>query len=154
MSNPFVKAMVVLSVLGLAAIALTHVVAPDVPLLAPPKAVPAAAAAPVSVTPLQLFHEKFQIAEMFEAAAYAAEKCPGLHMIDEGVKATTADLGYGSDDDIIYSTEFKFWVERGQMNAKIGYEKDPAGWCASMWKFLGPDHPPMIKHTLLSKKTN
>jgi hypothetical protein len=52
MSNPFVKAMVVLSVLGLAAIALTHVAAPDVPLLAPAKAVPKAVAAPVSVVPL------------------------------------------------------------------------------------------------------
>ena len=109
-----------------------------------------AAADPVK----KLFQEKFQIAEIFEAAAFAAEKCPGLHVIDDGVEATTADFGYSSDDDIIYSTEFNFWVERGQMNARIGYEKDPAGWCASMWKFLGPDHPPMIKHTLLSKEAN
>jgi hypothetical protein len=100
----------------------------------------------------ELMQEKFQIAEIFEAAAYASEKCPGLHVIEDGVNATTTDLGFTYDDaDVIDSPAFKFWGSRGQMNARIGYEKNPTAWCESMWHFLGPDHPPMIKHTLLSK---
>jgi hypothetical protein len=107
-----------------------------------------AAADPVK----KLFQDKFQVAEIFEVAAYAEEKCPGLHVIEDGVNATTADFGYTYEDDVVtHSAEFEFWVKRGQMNARIGYEKDPAGWCERMWRFLGPDHPPMIKHTLLSR---
>jgi hypothetical protein len=90
--------------------------------------------------PLKEFlQEKFQIAEIFEAAAFASEKCPGLHVIEDGVNATTADLGFSfEDDDVINSPAFKLWESRGQMNARIGYEKDPVGWCANIWKFLGP----------------
>jgi hypothetical protein len=65
--------------------------------------------------------------------------------------ATAADLGFSEDDDIIYSPEFNLWAERGKTNARIGYEKNPTKWCEDIWRFLGPDHPPMIKHTLLTK---
>jgi hypothetical protein len=99
-----------------------------------------------------LLQEKFQIAEIFEAASIASEKCPGLHVIEDAVVATAADLGFTDDDDIIYSPEYNLWAARGQTNAKIGYEKDPVHWCESVWHFLGPDHPPMIKRALLKKQ--
>jgi hypothetical protein len=99
-----------------------------------------------------LFQDKFEIAEIFEAADFASSKCLGLHLIEEAVTATAIDLGFSEeDDDIIHSPEFNFWAERGRTNAKIGYEKNPIKWCEDMWRFLGPDHPPMIKHTLLTK---
>jgi hypothetical protein len=98
-----------------------------------------------------LLEGKFQIAQTFEVADFASKKCPELHLIDDAVDATAADLGFTFEDDIIYSPEYNFWAERGKMNAKIGYEKSPADWCESMWHFLGPDHPPMIKRALLSK---
>jgi hypothetical protein len=39
----------------------------------------------------------------------------------------------------------------GGSNAAEGYAKNPAGWCESMWNYLGPAHPPMVKHTLLQR---
>jgi hypothetical protein len=98
----------------------------------------------------QLLQEKFQLAAIFEAGAYAAEKCPGLHVIEGNVTATADDAGV--TDDEIYTPEWKFWESRGRMNARIGYEKNPISWCEDMWHFLGPDHPPMIKHTLLRRQ--
>jgi hypothetical protein len=67
-------------------------------------------------------------------------------------KATAADLGFTTDDGVIYSPEYKLWAGRGQTNAQIGYEVDPAGWCERMWHFLGPDHPPTIKRALLERQ--
>lgn len=97
----------------------------------------------------ELLSEKFQLAEIFEGAAFAAEKCPGLHVIEGNVRAAADEAGV--TDDEIYTPEWEFWASRGQINARIGYEKNPTAWCDSMWHFLGPDHPPMIKHTLLTK---
>jgi len=65
------------------------------------------------------------------------------------VSALAAEEGIRDDD--IYTPEWKLWESRGQMNAKIGYEKDPGGWCERMVRWLGPDHPPDIKRALLSK---
>jgi len=97
----------------------------------------------------ELLKEKFQVAEILEAAAYAGERCPGFHVIEDNVMATADELGVRDND--IYAPQWKFWEARGQTNARIGYEKDPAGWCESMWHFLGPDHPPVIKHALLNR---
>jgi hypothetical protein len=99
-----------------------------------------------------LMQDKFQIAEDFEVAGFASENCPGLHFLEDAMVATEVDLGFTEDDDVIYSPEYNFWAKRGRMNAKIGYDKDPAAWCESMWKFLGPEHPPMIRRALLEKK--
>jgi hypothetical protein len=84
-----------------------------------------------------LLQKKFQIAEIFEAAGFISKKCPGLHVIEDAVIATAADLGVTLDDDT-NSPEYKVWAARGQKNAKFGYEKDPVHWCKSMWRFFGP----------------
>ena len=97
----------------------------------------------------ELLRAKFQLAELIEVAAYSAEKCPGLHVVEAAVTATAKDEGVTDDD--IYTPEWKFWESRGQMNAKIGYEKNPTRWCESMWQWLGPNHPPGIKRTFRSK---
>ena len=97
----------------------------------------------------KLFQEKFQLAEIFEGAAYAAEKCPGLHVIEDNVVALAKAAGV--TDDEIDTPKWKFWETRGQTNARIGYEKNPTAWCENIWRFLGPDHPPMIKHPLLRR---
>jgi hypothetical protein len=100
-----------------------------------------------------LIQEKFQVAEDFEIASFASEKCPGLHVIEAAVIATSVDTGVTLDDlDVIHSPEYEFWTKRGRMNARIGYEKGPAAWCESMWHFLGPDHPPMINRALLERQ--
>jgi hypothetical protein len=52
------------------------------------------------------FQEKFQLDEIFEAAAYAAERCPGLHLIEDNVMATANAAGV--TDDEIYTQEWKF----------------------------------------------
>jgi hypothetical protein len=88
--------------------------------------------------------EKFQLAEVFEGAAFAAERCPGLHVAEDAVTVTADELGVTDDD--IYSPQWKFWEARGQTNARIGYEKDPTGWCESIWlgnasSEIGEDRP-------------
>ena len=98
-----------------------------------------------------LLQPKFQVAEVLEAAGLAAEKCPGFHLIEHNITAEYHSAG-ASDNDM-YTPEFKFMSERGKANAAEGYAKNPAGWCEIMWKFLGPAHPSMIKHTLLTRDT-
>jgi hypothetical protein len=49
--------------------------------------------------------EKFQLAEVFEGAAFAAERCPGLHVAEDAVTVTADELGVTDDD--IYSPQWK-----------------------------------------------
>jgi hypothetical protein len=69
-----------------------------------------------------ILRHKFQLAEIFEGAAYAAEKCPGLRVIEDNVWTTADEAGV---TDEIYTPEWKVWESRGQMNARLGYEKNP-----------------------------
>ena len=96
-----------------------------------------------------LLQPKFQAVEMIEVAGVAAEKCPGLHVIEDNVDAEFHSAG-GADDDI-YTPEFQLMSARGKANAFEGYTKDPARWCERMWTLFGPAHPPMIQHTLLKR---
>jgi hypothetical protein len=96
-----------------------------------------------------LLQPKFQVAEVIEAAGVAAERCPGFHVIEYNIEAEFRSAG-GSDDDI-YTSEFELMSARGRANAVEGYIKNPGDWCENMWRFLGPAHPPMIKHTLLKR---
>ena len=40
-----------------------------------------------------MLQQKFQLAEIFEGAAYAAEKCPGLRVIEGNIMATADEAG-------------------------------------------------------------
>ena len=96
-----------------------------------------------------LLQPKFMVAEVIEAARIAAEKCPGFQMIrDNIVPELTAA---GASLDVVESPEFELMSAQGRANAAEGYAKNPAGWCESMWSYLGPAHPPMVKHTLLQR---
>jgi hypothetical protein len=86
-------------------------------------------------------------ADIFEAANYATEKCPGVRIDDDGVEATIDEEGI--TDDVYTSDQWKMFELRGQSDARTGYAKNPSEWCERIWKLLGPDHPPMIKHQLL-----
>ena len=98
----------------------------------------------------RLLQPKFLVTEVIEAAGLAAEKCPGFHIIEDNIEAEFRSAG-GSDSDI-YTPEFEAMSARGRANAMVGYtKKNLAGWCEDMWRFLGPAHPPMVKHTLLKK---
>jgi hypothetical protein len=96
-----------------------------------------------------LLQPKFLVAEVIEAAGFAAEKCPGLHLIEDNIEAEYHSAGAADDDK--YTPEFELMSARGRANAAEGYDKNPAGWCESMWNYLGPAHPPMVKHTLLQR---
>jgi hypothetical protein len=96
-----------------------------------------------------ILQPKFQVAEVIEAAGLAAEKCPGLHLIEANIEAEFSSAGASEDD--IYTPEFEAMSARGKANALEGYSKNPAHWCERMWTFLGPTHPPMIKYTLLKR---
>jgi hypothetical protein len=96
-----------------------------------------------------LLQPKFLVAEVIEAASFAAEKCPGLHLIEDNVEAEYHSAGAADDDT--HTPEFELMSAGGRANAAEGYAKNPAGWCESMWSYLGPAHPPMIKHILLQR---
>jgi hypothetical protein len=96
-----------------------------------------------------LLQDKFQVAEVIEGAGFAAEKCPGFHIIEDNIWAEYHSAG-ASDNDM-YAPEFELMAARGRANAAEGYSKNPSRWCERMWNFLGPAHPPMIKHTLLTR---
>jgi hypothetical protein len=97
----------------------------------------------------QSIPHKYQFAEIVEAAGVAADKCPGLHLIDANAEAATTDSG--ADEDDIYSPEYEFWSKRGKATAQEGFLKDPVHWCNRIWQYLGPNHPPMVHRTLLTK---
>jgi len=96
-----------------------------------------------------LLQPKFLVAEVIEAAGFAAEKCPGLHLIEHNIEAEYHSAGAADDD--MNTPEFQLMAARGRTNAAEGYTKSPAAWCESMWNYLGPAHPPMVKHTLLRR---
>jgi len=96
-----------------------------------------------------LLQPKFMVAEVIEAARIAAEKCLGFQMIrDNIVPELTAA---GASLDVVESPEFELMSAGGRADAAEGYAKNPAGWCESMWSYLGPAHPPTVKHTLLQR---
>jgi hypothetical protein len=88
-------------------------------------------------------------ADIFEAANYASENCPGIHIAKDNVQATADEEGI--TDDVISSDEWRMLEARGRASAITEYQKDPAAWCERIWHLLGPDHPPMIKRALLIK---
>jgi hypothetical protein len=88
-------------------------------------------------------------ADIFEAADYASKKCPGVHVVEDGIGATADEEGI--TDEVIYSDEWRMWEARAHASVIVEYQKDPAAWCSRIWHFLGPDHPPGIKHALLTK---
>lgn len=96
-----------------------------------------------------LLQPKFAVAEVLEAAGFASRNCPGFHIMEDNFSAELHSAG-ASDDDI-HTPEFEVMAARGRANAAEGHAKNPSEWCASMWQFLGPTHPPMIKHTLLTR---
>ena len=88
-------------------------------------------------------------ADIFEAANYASENCPGIHIAEDNVQATADEEGI--TDDVVSSDEWRMLEARGHASAITEYQKGPAAWCARIWHLLGPDHPPMIKRALLIK---
>jgi hypothetical protein len=96
-----------------------------------------------------LLQPKFMVAEVIEAARIAAEKCPGFQMIRDNVVPELEAAG--ASLDVVDSPEFELMSAQSRANAAEGYAKNPAGWCESMWSYLGPAHPPLVKHTLLQK---
>jgi hypothetical protein len=97
-----------------------------------------------------LFADRNLFAEIFELADVAQSHCPGLHVIEDNVRGAADAVGV--DDDVIYSPEWRLWESRGKQLASEAYAKDPVGFCNRMWRFLGPDHPPMVRFQLLRKE--
>lgn len=102
-----------------------------------------------SVHSQSLTLDQIAMAQMIDAAMFAAENCPGLHLIQSSVRANSDSAGLTPGQ--VASTEWQRAMMRGERNAKEGYAKDPAGFCDRMWRFLGPDHPGMVKYTLLTR---
>ena len=61
-------------------------------------------AAPAAATePNQLFQKKLVLAEIIEAASFAADNCPGVRVSEDAVAAVAADEGI--TDETIYTPE-------------------------------------------------
>ena len=72
------------------------------------------------------------VAEVIEAAGFAAENCPGFHMIRDNIVPEL--IGAGGSLDMVESPEFELMSAGGRANANEEYAKNPAGWCESMWR--------------------
>ncbi|WP_036049432.1 hypothetical protein [Bradyrhizobium sp. Tv2a-2] len=96
-----------------------------------------------------LLQPRFQVASVIQAAEFAAEKCPGFHIIDDNIEAEYHDAG--ASNDVMYTPQYGLMSARGRANAAEGHAKNPTRWCEAIWQFLGPTHPPMINHTLLTR---
>jgi len=96
-----------------------------------------------------LLQPKFMVAEVIEAARIAAESCSGFRMISDNIVPELEAAG--ASLDVVESPEFELMSAQGRANAAEGYAKNPAGWCESMWSYLGPAHPPTVRHTLLQR---
>jgi hypothetical protein len=97
----------------------------------------------------RMLEPKFRVAMVLEAAGYAASSCPGIHLLADNYLAEL--YAAGATDQDVFAPEFETMTARAHAEAAAGYEKNPARWCESMWSFLGPDHPPLVRHTLLSR---
>jgi hypothetical protein len=68
-----------------------------------------------------LLQPKFLVAEVIEAAGFAAEKCPGLHLIEHNIEAEYHSAGAADDD--MNTPEFQLMSARGRTNAAEGYQE-------------------------------
>jgi hypothetical protein len=91
--------------------------------------------------------EQHAIIETLATASFA-NKCQGIHTLDN-LGEVLDDAGFAPGDT--GRDEFMLWSQRGWQTAETEYQKDPAAWCARTWQLLGLNHPPMIKHMLLTK---
>ena len=53
----------------------------------------------------RMLQNKFMLAEVLEAASYAALRCPGLHVTADAIDATAMDAGVTDDD--VFTHEWK-----------------------------------------------
>jgi hypothetical protein len=102
-----------------------------------------------SVKAEDLTLDQITMAEIIDGAMFAADKCPGLQLIRSSIRANADSAGLTPEQ--VSSSEWKKAMALSEINAKEGHAKDPAGLCERMWHFLGPDHPGMVKHTLLTR---
>jgi hypothetical protein len=102
-----------------------------------------------SVKAQDLTLDQMRMAETIYAAIFAADACPGLHLIRGSLRANADSVGLTPKQAA--STQWRDAMLLGHINAKEGYGKNPAAFCDRMWHFLGPDHPGMIPHTMLTR---
>jgi hypothetical protein len=93
---------------------------------------------------------RIAIADIWAMAHIASDKCPGVHIIKGSIRAITDEAGI-TEDEVAYGGQFSSLVFLGLASAQSDYDRDPIAWCARIWQLLGPDHPPTITHTLLTK---
>jgi hypothetical protein len=60
-----------------------------------------------------MLQQKFQLAEIFEGAAYAAEKCPGLRVIEGNIMATADEAGVPRDNQGETAASIRMRMRRG-----------------------------------------
>jgi len=94
--------------------------------------------------------DQMTVAEMIDAAMFSADRCRGLHLIADAVRANADAAGVTPEQ--VSGPEWQAAMARGEIIAKQIYTKDPVNFCERMWHFLGPDHPGMVKHTLLTRE--
>lgn len=94
--------------------------------------------------------DQMTMAEMIDAAMFTADRCHGMHLVADSVRANAEAAGVTPEQ--VSSPEWQAALARGEIIAKQSYSKDPANFCERMWHFLGPDHPGIVKFTLLTRE--
>jgi hypothetical protein len=96
----------------------------------------------------RLAQDQIDIIEDLAIAKVATDKCPGLHFVDP----PRPQLDKIFTDEQVDGEDWHKAIHTGYISATNGYLRDQRGFCDSVWKQLGPDHPAAVKFQLLEKK--
>jgi hypothetical protein len=96
----------------------------------------------------ELNGDQIVVAMAVDTALFAAEKCPGFHIVEGSIFANTQDAGVSREQAL--GPEWKKAMLLGDINAKDGYAKNPSEFCERILLMLGP-YPSSVKHQLLEK---
>ena len=98
--------------------------------------------------PPALNYEQAMVAGLIYASMLAADKCPGFHLVRSAIRSATDSVGVTEAQAL--GPEWSTAMLLAAADAKKLFEKDPAGFCDSAWRILGPDHKGSLP-TLLTK---
>jgi hypothetical protein len=98
--------------------------------------------------PPALSYEQAMVAGLISAGMFAADRCPGFHLVWPAIRSAADSVGVTEAQAL--GPEWSNAMLLAAVDTKKLFEKDPVGFCDSAWRILGPDHKGSMP-TLLTK---
>ena len=98
--------------------------------------------------PPALSYEQAMVAGLIYTGRLAADKCPGFRLVRSAIRSAADSVGVTEAQAL--GPEWSAAMLLAAVDTKKLFEKDPAGFCDSAWRILGPDHRGSLP-TLLTK---